>query len=422
MAMNGPDSEDLLHASVRPGDVLAGKYSVDRVIGSGGMGVVVAAVHVDLYERVALKFLLPEAMQNEEAVARVSREARAAFKIKSEHVGRVIDVGQLEGGVPYMVMEYLEGGDLDSVIQERGALPVKDAVDYILQACEAVAEAHTLGIIHRDLKPANLFLTRRRDGSPCIKVLDFGLSKVGVQVEPRRKGASMTGTRQMLGSPLYMSPEQMISPRDVDVRSDIWALGAILFELMTGSPPFVGESLPELRSRVLGGSQLSLNSFRPEAPKELEAVIARCLQKDRAARFANIADLAIALVPFGPPRGRMSAERIARMIEASGQVLAARPPPAFPDPPPAKTLPDHSEVEGGGGWLGAVKALPAAAKVVIGAGLVVAAVAGASIAALVSSGGDEGSPQPSPSSSPSASSTARTSPTSAPTSTSKKSK
>jgi len=387
--MSDVDPEKILHASVRPGEVLAGKYAVDRVAGSGGMGVVVVATHVDLGERVAIKFLLPEALKSAEAVARFSREARAAFRIRSEHVARVIDVGQLQGGLPYMVMEYLDGSDLDALVQDHGKLPIKDSVEYILQACEAVAEAHTLGIIHRDLKPSNLFLTRRRDGSPCIKVLDFGLSKVGVHIEPPRRGGLVTGTRQMLGSPLYMPPEQMLSPRDVDVRSDIWSLGAILFELLTAQPPFIADSLPELQGRVLGGVPRPLASLRPDAPQGLEAIIEKCLQKDRSQRFANVADLAGALAPFGPMRARISAERIARMVEGSGQLVSIPPPPAWPDAGPSKTVPDPPSSRESGGGLAAIRKLPGRAKGALAGGFLVAALLGALLAGLAISSSAE---------------------------------
>src|SRR5688572_14671551 len=166
----------------REGDILAGKFRIERVLGVGGMGMVVSAMHLQLEERVAIKFLLPEALANPEAVTRFGREARAAVKIKSEHVARVTDVGALpETGAPYMVMELLRGKDLGAALREHGALPVALAVEYVLQACEALAEAHAIGIVHRDLKPANLFLTARADGSPCVKVLDFGISKIAAQ-------------------------------------------------------------------------------------------------------------------------------------------------------------------------------------------------------------------------------------------------
>src|SRR5580704_996551 len=211
---------------VRVGEVLAGKYRVEGILGAGGMGVVVAAHHLQLDERVALKFLLPEALANAEAVARFDREARAAVKIKSEHVARVIDVGKLENGSPYMGMEYLDGSDLSAWLQKRGSPPIPQVVDFVLQACEAIAEAHSLGIVHRDLKPANLFCIRRPDGGLCIKVLDFGISKMSMLGD-----LHMTGTTAVFGSPAYMSPEQMHASKDVDGRTDVWSLGVILYEL-----------------------------------------------------------------------------------------------------------------------------------------------------------------------------------------------
>ena len=216
--------------TVREGEILAGKYRVERLLGSGGMGMVVAAHHLDLDEKVALKLLLPGAATNPMLVARFVREARAAAKIKSEHVARVTDVGQLEDGSPYMVMEHLEGSDLAAYLTRTGPLPVAEAVDFVLQACEALAEAHGLGIVHRDLKPANLFCVQRVDDQRSIKVLDFGISKISVDTASQ----SLTQTSALMGSPLYMSPEQMQSARTVDARADIWSLGVILFELLAG--------------------------------------------------------------------------------------------------------------------------------------------------------------------------------------------
>jgi serine/threonine-protein kinase len=220
--------EDSLADIVSPGDVIGGKYRVDRVIGTGGMGVVVEAFHLHFEERVAIKFLVPQMGANEEALARFEREARAAFKIKSEHVARVIDVGKLNGKVPYMVMEFLEGTDLGVMLTDRRAFPIEDAVEYVLQAIEAVAEAHTLQIVHRDLKPENLFLTKRADGTPCIKVLDFGLSKALTPEPNEQRPRALTGTAQVMGTPQYMSPEQWMSARDVGAATDQWALGVIL--------------------------------------------------------------------------------------------------------------------------------------------------------------------------------------------------
>ncbi|MCL2449490.1 MAG: serine/threonine protein kinase, partial [Polyangiaceae bacterium] len=239
----------MTETGVEVGDVLAGKYQVERVLGSGGMGVVVAARHLQLDERVALKFLRPEAGEHPEALSRFAREAKAAVKIKSEHVARVIDVGTLENGSPFIVMEFLEGKDLGAWLLANGPLRVDQAAEFLLQACEAIAEAHSLGIVHRDLKPANLFVIRRNDGLESIKVLDFGISKV----TGRMRGGSTSGTQAgiIIGSPHYMSPEQMRSSRDVDPQSDIWSLGIVLYELLAGHPPFVAETFSEICVKVV---------------------------------------------------------------------------------------------------------------------------------------------------------------------------
>ena len=302
-------------SGVREGDILAGKYRVERVLGHGGMGVVVAAHHLELDERVAIKFLLPSMLASAEVFARFAREARAAVKIKSEHVARIIDVGKLENGAPYIVMEYLEGEDLAAWLEARGRLPVALAVQFVLHACEAVAAAHAIGIVHRDLKPSNLFVIRLPDGTLSVKVLDFGISKLA-GTDPT--DASITSTAAVLGSPLYMPPEQMRSARDVDARSDIWALGAVLHELVSGKPPFSGATIADVMASVLSSAPQSLRASQPDAPAELEAVIAKCLQKQREHRYANVAALAHALLPFAPPRGRFSVERIEGLLRVSG--------------------------------------------------------------------------------------------------------
>jgi serine/threonine-protein kinase len=313
-----------LAAGVHPGQILLGKYRIERVLGVGGMGVVVAATHVTLEERVAIKFLLPDALKNQEAVARFLREARAAVRIKSEHVARVTDVGTLETGAPYMIMEYLDGGDLGSLAKARGAMPVETAVEYLLQACEALAEAHGMGIVHRDLKPSNLFVASRADGTPSVKVLDFGISKItGMGASGADLG--MTKTTTIMGSPLYMSPEQMASSRDVDARTDIWALGAILFELLTGRVPFQADTITQLCAMILQQRAEPLRNFRPDAPEGLQMVISRCLEKDRNQRYANVADFANALAPFAPRRARLSIERVSRVVQAAGLSVTTRP-------------------------------------------------------------------------------------------------
>ncbi len=308
-------------AGVREGDVIADKYRVERVLGQGGMGVVVAAHHMQLDQKVAIKFLLPEALQNAEAVGRFAREARAAVRILNEHVARVIDVGTLENGAPYMVMEYLEGGDLATWLAQRGPLPIEQAVEFTLQACVAVADAHALGIVHRDLKPANLFCVRRSDGQLSIKVLDFGISKVaalaGTQPNP-----SLTKTSATMGSPLYMSPEQMQSSKTVDGRTDIWALGIVLFELLAGRPPFMAEGLPDLVLQIATQPAPSLRTFRADVPVGLENVILTCLEKDSARRFGHIGEFALALLPFGPARAKGSVERISGIVQSAGQAAS----------------------------------------------------------------------------------------------------
>jgi serine/threonine-protein kinase len=298
---------------VQIGQILAGKYRVERVLGQGGMGVVVAATHLQLGQLFALKFLLPHMCEHGEAVARFAREARAAVQIQSEHVARVSDVGTLESGAPYMVMEYLQGSDLSDVLQARGPLPIAEAVGFVLQACEAIAEAHSLGIVHRDLKPANLFLTRRRDGSPLVKVLDFGISKA-LQESLTGSAPSVTSTTAVMGSPLYMSPEQVRSSKSVDARSDVWALGVILQELVTGHPTYVAETASALMAMIAADPPPPLRARRPDAPAQLEAAVLRCLEKDRDRRMPNVAELARAIAPFAAPNASASVERIARVL------------------------------------------------------------------------------------------------------------
>jgi len=332
-------------AGVRAGEVLAGKYRVERVLGVGGMGIVVAAHHVQLDTKVAIKFLLPSMLRNQEVIGRFAREARAAVKITSEHVARVLDVGTLETGAPYMVMEFLEGGDLGTWLQERGPLPVEQAIDFVLQASVAVADAHGVGIVHRDLKPANLFCVRRSDGTQVIKVLDFGISKVSdFGSQP---GMAATKTSAVMGSPLYMSPEQMQSARDVDAQTDVWALGVILYELLTGTTPFSGDSYAEVAIKVATAPYAPLRSFRPDAPLGLEAVMAKCLEKDKRLRYSNVAKLALGLAEFSPKRSRASIERIVGIIQASGlseSAMALPPtPPPRPTPQPAPA-PVHSQL------------------------------------------------------------------------------
>ena len=303
-------------APVNEGDILAGKYRVERVLGVGGMGVVVAARHMQLDQKVALKFLLPHSLLKSTVVARFEREARAAVRLRSEHVARVIDVGTMESTAPYIVMEFLEGKDLGDLIEQGGPLPVHVAVDYLLQACEAVAEAHSLGIVHRDLKPRNLFVTTRVDGRPLVKVLDFGISKV-----TGGDDLSLTSTAEIVGSPNYMSPEQLRAARLADARSDIWALGAILYELLTGYVPFQAETLTQLCTMVLQDPPRPLHDLRADVPVGVINVIERCLEKDPDRRFQHVGELAQALSPFTSSSGSSAAERAMAVASASGRSL-----------------------------------------------------------------------------------------------------
>jgi serine/threonine-protein kinase len=277
----------MAHGGIEIGAVLAGRYRVDRVLGQGGMGIVVQAMHLQLHQPVAMKFLLPEVLGNQQVVHRFLREAQAAVRLKSEHVARVIDVGTLETGAPYMVLEYLEGADLSNF--PRSQLSVGGVVDLMLQACEALAEAHSLGIVHRDIKPANFFITRRADGSPLLKVLDFGISKSPLT------GGQLTATQAVMGTPAYMSPEQMRSSRDVDHRSDIWSLGIVLYELLQGTPPFGGDTFSSMVLKVVTEP---LPRLSVRLPGDLEDIVYRCLEKDPARRFQNTAELAQALAKY----------------------------------------------------------------------------------------------------------------------------
>ncbi len=299
-----------------PGDVIAGKYAVERLLGRGGMGAVFAAQHLILQQRVALKLLLGELAESQEASTRFINEARAAAKIQGEHVARVLDIGQLPSGAPFMVLEYLEGSDLANVLAQRGPLPVQDVADYAIQALDALGQAHAAGIVHRDLKPANLFLTRRHDGASLVKVLDFGISK---NLAPAT-GQAVTSTRALLGSPAYMSPEQLRSPRGVDARTDIWSMGVILYELLTGRTPFDGETLAEVFVSILEKEPPSVRTLRPEVPPALELAVSRCIMRDPAARFQGVRELAQALSIFASDAVRAMA--IARVSAPAGPAVA----------------------------------------------------------------------------------------------------
>lgn len=306
------------------GDLVLGKYRVERVLGKGGMGLVVAARHVELGELFAIKLLLPHALEHAEAVERFLREARTSARLKGDHIAKVHDVGRMEGGTPYMIMEHLVGTDLQGLLKGReGPLPIDDVLTYIVQACEAVAEAHSLGVVHRDLKPANMFLIHLPNGEPCVKVLDFGISK---QIGPGDGwSGDLTQTGTLLGSPLYMSPEQM-QAKAVDVRSDVWAIGAVLFELLTGRPPYVASIFSELIAKVVLEAPPSPAQLRGDVPPDLERIVLKCLEKRPDDRFQTVPELMLHLRSVGAPREPLR-ESVTR---ADGPFASVPPAPRAP--------------------------------------------------------------------------------------------
>lgn len=341
--MNGAPENDLPH--VNEGDVLAGRYRVERVIAQGGMGIVVAARHAQLGQRVALKILHHKSGNREQSVARFLTEAKASALIRSDHVVTVSDVGTLDSGQPFMVMEFLEGADFAAVLEREGPLPVEAAVDTVLQALEGLAAAHVAKIVHRDLKPGNLFRVERGDGSRVVKVLDFGVSKA-LSADVRAEG-TVTTTDAVFGSPLYMSPEQMQAATRADARSDIWSIGVVLFELLTCRLPFEADTMAGLAVEIATQPPKLLGTFMSRPPDGLDAVIAKCLEKRPRARYANVAELALDLEPF-LPGSRARVERIERLLGA---------PPSAPRLAP--TAPQR-KVPVGAETLGPVDATPAA--------------------------------------------------------------
>ncbi len=292
------------------GALIAEKYRVVAIIGRGGMGTVYSAAQVEVDERVAVKVLLESATENEEMVARFVNEAKAAMRIKSEHICKVMDFGRHEGETPYMVMEYLEGKDLGQIVTEGGTTQ-DQAIDWFIQAVDGVGRAHALGIVHRDLKPSNLFLAQLSPTESIIKVLDFGISKT-----TDHGHVSLTATRATLGSPLYMSPEQLRSSKNVDSRADIWSLGVILFELLTGRTPFIGETVGEVFANVIEAKPVPLRQHLPSAAPELEQIILRCLEKKPENRFQSAAELGEALLPWGTAEHRVALATLRRVTTA----------------------------------------------------------------------------------------------------------
>jgi serine/threonine-protein kinase len=300
---------DMFLFPVRIGDVIDEKYKVTRLIASGGMGVVFEGVHLLLETCVAIKVARPE-LVTREGLDRFLQEGRVAARLRSPHVARVLDTGRLEGGIPYLVLERLEGEDLYEALRTFGPLPVERVVDYVLQVCEGLAEAHAAGLVHRDLKPENLFLTYAPDGEEVVKILDFGITKL----PPELAGRSHTGNGRSMGSPHYMAPEQMCAPHAVDARADIWTLGVVMYELISGRQPFDADTVPAVCALVLSSQQAPLSSVCPGIPEALEAAISRCLAKDPRERQDNVLELARDIAPFGSPGSEARLERIRRIF------------------------------------------------------------------------------------------------------------
>jgi serine/threonine protein kinase len=307
-----------------PGETVAGKYLIEEQLGAGGMGAVMRATRITDGTQVALKVMLAEEAQHSDSTRRFFREAKAAGSLNSPHVTRLLDLGRLDDGMPFMVLELLHGNALDDIIVNEAPLPVDQAVDYLLQACEGVAEAHARGIIHRDLKPSNLFRTVAQDGAALVKVLDFGISKATMRLDPSTDNRSLTETNTTLGSPQYMSPEQLRDSKNVDARTDIWALGLILYKLLTGLPAFEAKTVGEHFAMIFADPPTPLRARRADAPASLERAIRMCLQRDLAARFQDVGQLAVALASHHPD-GERRAARVVGILEKAGASSTSHP-------------------------------------------------------------------------------------------------
>lgn len=323
---------------IAPGQIIAERYLVGEVLGGGGMGVVCAGTHVLLGTPVAIKLIHSELKDDPEAILRFVNEARAAAALKGEHVARVFDAGQLASGEPYLVMEQLEGLSLDQYLVGRGPLPESEAVAIVLQVCEGLAEAHAAALVHRDIKPGNLFLTRRPDGQFSVKIIDFGIAKQLVRAD----SPALTNPGKSLGSPWYMSPEQMLTPASVDQRADVWSIGVLLFELLTAHLPFNGESVPQVCATVLTATPAQPSELRAGIAPELDAIVLRCLEKEPSRRFFSVEELAQALRPYAPEQPNPGLALQAESSPAHEPASEAPHTPAYDSLTPLHSTPLHS--------------------------------------------------------------------------------
>jgi serine/threonine-protein kinase len=310
-----PASAERVH--FEPDELLGNKYVFQRVIAEGGMAVIVAAAHQSLGETVALKMLKPSMLRDKELVVRFAREAKATARVRSEYSVKILDVGIDARHGPFMVMEYLHGRDLRRLVEDEGVQNERRVAEIAIQACEALAAAHALGIVHRDVKPENIFITKQAQ-IDSIRLLDFGISKAALTGSVMNTDVSLVTTQMLLGSPIYMSPEQMRSSTHVDGRSDIWSLGVTMFEAISGRPPFQSETVTELCAMVLETQPPVLKNVAPQVSQAFSDVVMRCLRKDPGQRFQNVGELAVAMLPFAPSRTRMSVERIAAYFDTIG--------------------------------------------------------------------------------------------------------
>jgi eukaryotic-like serine/threonine-protein kinase len=313
---------------------LFGKYRIVRLMGEGGMGAVYEAVHPVLKKRFAVKTLLPTVAVQRDARARFLREAEAASRINHPNVVAVLDVGT-EGDTPYLVMEFLEGETLDALLARRTVLPVADAVDLMLPVISAVSTAHEHGVIHRDLKPQNIFLARGPWGEAIPKVLDFGVSKL----VDDREAVALTGTQAMLGTVTYMSPEQARGARGVDARSDQYAIGLILYEMVTGARAHPGESALEILHHIANGVFVPPRTARPELSVAIEAVLLRCLAVQPRDRYPSLRALGQALLPHAGEKARAALADGFRDLGAVTEVAGAVPIAARAASPPPRVSP-----------------------------------------------------------------------------------
>jgi eukaryotic-like serine/threonine-protein kinase len=321
-----PRLSQRVRRSLGPGldtaNVLVGRYQVERVVARTAHEVIVQAIHLELAQRVLVRYLTPEASASPEAVARFQRGARKAREMRSEHAERVVDFGRMESGSPYRAAELPNGPSLAEILRVRGPLPIAEAVDIVLTACEPVAEAHASGVVHRSLSTSNIFVERRPDGSPLVRVLDFGVSDALEPEWATGEDYTRSGAVMMTESLPYAAPEQIRNPAGVDARADVWALGAIVYELLAGEQVFQAETAVQLLAVIAADTPTPLNMLRGDVPRELESVVLACLEKDAETRPRSVVDLVLALSPFGSPEAQSAAARVTRIVART-----TRPPP-----------------------------------------------------------------------------------------------